>query len=305
MIYTLTLNPALDYTMRFSHVVRGTVNRADTVRITPGGKGINVSLVLARLGIPNVALGFLAGSTGRELERLLQEEGVTTGFVVLPEGQTRINVKLFDPDQLDLNAPGPDLTEAGLTTLRETLSHLQPEDTLVLSGALPGSAPQDLYERILEELPPDVTVVVDTTGEALSRTLSFHPFLVKPNWQELQELFGVETPSFESEETWNLTEQLQRRGAENVLVSGGGDGALLLDRTGERHFLPPASGQLIGDVGCGDSMVAGFLAGFAHTGDYSMAFRLGAAAGAATAFSEDLGDRALICSIFHREEPQW
>lgn len=299
MIYTVTLSPALDYVLRLPHLTHEDVNRAQTGEIFYGGKGINVSVILSRLGVQNRALGFSAGFTGQELERLLRRDGIETDFVHPEQGMTRINVKIFAERQLDINAPGGDITQADIDRLYEKLDALKGGDVLVLAGTVPRSVPRDIYERILERLQyRDIRFVVDTTGESLERVLKYRPFLIKPNHHELSELCGVELQADDEEAIVGHARQLQRAGARNVLVSRGKCGATLLDETGGVHAAGIVPGKPVNNVGCGDSMVAGFLAGYEKSGDYGEALRLGSAAGNATAFCEGLAQRSEIEKIF-------
>ncbi|MCI8406847.1 MAG: 1-phosphofructokinase family hexose kinase [Oscillospiraceae bacterium] len=293
MIYTITLNPALDYTAVLPELSPGRVNRLGPEQITPGGKGLNVSMMLRRLGTNSVALGFAAGFTGRELERLLQESGCRTELIFLPEGCTRINLKL-QPSGTELNGQGPSIPREAAEQLLSRLDRLSTSDYLVLAGNVPPSLPPDSFRRILERGGAS-RLLVDCTGEQLRQALSFRPFLVKPNHHELGDLFGevLSTP----DEILSRARSLQELGARNVLVSMGGDGALLLDEAGGLHSARPPQGQVINPVGAGDSMVAGFLAGWLEREDYAHAFRMGLCAGSATAFSPWLGGRSQVDSL--------
>lgn len=298
MIYTVTLSPALDYVLRLTYLTHEDVNRADKSEIFYGGKGINVSVILSRLGVKNRALGFAAGFTGQELERLLRQDGIETDFVRVAQGMTRINVKIFAQQQIDINAPGCDISPADIDRLHEKLDALQAGDILVLAGSVPGSVPRDIYERILERLQHrQIRFVVDTTGESLQRVLKYRPFLIKPNHHELSELSGVEISAEDEAGIICQARKLQRAGARNVLVSRGKHGATLLDESGGVHTMGIVPGKPVNNVGCGDSMVAGFLAGYERHGDYLEALRLGSAAGNATAFCEGLAQREEIETI--------
>ncbi len=296
MIYTVTFNPALDYTVFLEQLEPGEVNRIRRDLLLYGGKGINVSWVLQELGMETVALGFSAGFTGRQLEQGLAAHGIRTDFVRLPEGMTRINVKIKAAQETDLNAPGPEIPASALHTLEEKLEHLKPGDVLVLAGSIPPSLPSNVYEKILSRLEGrGILYVVDATGDLLKKVLKYRPFLVKPNRQELGELFHqtLETDDQVADAAWAL----QKEGASNVLVSLGKDGALLADAHGVRHRMGVTPGKPVNAVGAGDSMVAGFLAGYLQTGDYSFALRLGTAAGGATATSDGLGTRETILKL--------
>lgn len=293
MIYTLTFNPAIDYVMHPVSFTEGITNRSDFEEYFIGGKGINVSLVLGQLGLDSVAMGFTAGFTGRAMEAELQEKGVSTDFVRLEEGFTRINLKLKGEQETELNGKGPHIGEAELAKMLEKLRKLKKGDILVLAGSIPGSLPSDIYERIMEELSPlGVSFAVDAAGQLLKNSLAYSPFIIKPNVQELSELFGRELASHE--DIIAAARELQTMGAENVLVSMAGEGSILLDREGKTHFMPALKGEVLGSVGAGDSMLAGFISGYIQTGDFAFALRLGTACGGATAFSRGLAQREKI-----------
>ena len=297
MVYTLTLNPALDYVMKVGTLRYDDINRSKSETLYYGGKGINVSVVLTRLGIPNKALGFVAGFTGDELERMLIADNIACDFVHLASGLTRVNVKIKADTELDINGNGPDVSEQELEQLLCKLDGIEAGDVLVLAGAVPKNLPDDIYERILARLDGrGVKFVVDATGDLLLKVLKFHPFLVKPNHHELGDLFGVTTKTDAEIETY--AKKLQDMGAANVLVSRGGDGATLIDESGAVNSIGNAKGTLVNSVGCGDSMVAGFVAGCLQQQDYAHALRLGAACGNATAFSEGLAERTDIDRLF-------
>ena len=297
MVYTITLNPALDYVMKVGSLRFDDINRSKAEQIYYGGKGINVSVVLSRLGTENKALGFVAGFTGEELERMLKEDNIECDFNHLQNGLTRVNVKIKADTELDINANGPDVSEAEIEELLTKLDDIKEGDVLVLAGAVPKNLPSDVYEKILQRLSGrGVKFVVDATGELLLKVLKFKPFLVKPNHHELGDLFSVTTKTDEEIEIY--AKKLQQMGASNVLVSRGGDGAMLIDEFGTVKKIGNAKGTLINSVGCGDSMVAGFVAGFLQKGDYEHALRLGAACGNATAFSEGLAEKKDIDRIY-------
>lgn len=297
MIYTVTVNPALDYVMHVDALRFDDINRTTGESLFYGGKGINVSVVLTRLGVETCALGFLAGFTGRQLEDMLLAEGVACDFHYLTEGYTRINVKIKAGTELDINARGPAASPADVAALVARTRRLGPKDFLVLAGSIPSTLPDDLYETLLAEVEGSgARFVVDATGELLRRVLKFRPFLVKPNHHELGDLFGVSTETDGEIETY--ARRLQEMGARNVLVSRASKGALLVDETGGVHTIGVAKGKLVNSVGCGDSMVAGFLAGYVQTGDYAHALRLGSACGGATAFSEGLGTKDGILAVY-------
>lgn len=291
MIYTVTFNPSLDYVVQVDDFAVGEINRTRTESIYPGGKGINVSLVLQNLGLPSVALGFTAGFSGAEIERLLQEAGCRCDFIAVKAGYSRINTKIISDAETALNGQGPQLSEAELAALFNKLRRLTQDDVLVLAGSIPASLPDNIYEQILELLQPVGTrVVVDATGDLLLKVLKYRPFLIKPNHEELGEFFG-RGPLLTEEEILAAAQRLQQQGARNVLVSRGANGALLLDENGKMHKQASPKGTLVNSVGAGDSMVAGFLAGYLQTQDYDAALRLGVAAGSASAFKAWLATR--------------
>lgn len=292
MIYTVTFNPAIDYIVHTGTMQVGQVNRSQGEELYFGGKGINVSFVLHELGLPSKALGFVAGFTGAAIEAGIQEQGIATDFVHLDSGFSRINVKIKSGEETELNGQGPNISEAAAAELFEKLNQLQDGDILILAGSIPNTMPADSYEKILAHLSDKkIKVVVDATKDLLLKVLPYHPFLIKPNNHELGELFGVTLHSIEEIATY--AKKLQEMGAQNVLISMAGDGALLIDETGKQHVCGVCKGTVKNSVGAGDSMVAGFVAGSMH-GDYEAALKLGTAAGGATAFSEGLAQRAEI-----------
>ena len=292
MIYTVTFNPAIDYIVHTGTMQVGQVNRSQGEELYFGGKGINVSFVLHELGLPSKALGFVAGFTGAAIEAGIQEQGIATDFVHLDSGFSRINVKIKSSEETELNGQGPNISEAAVAELFEKLNQLQGGDVLILAGSIPNTMPADSYEKILAHLSDKkIKVVVDATKDLLLKVLPYHPFLIKPNNHELGELFGVTLHSIEEIATY--AKKLQEMGAQNVLISMAGDGALLIDETGKQHVCGVCKGTVKNSVGAGDSMVAGFVAGSMH-GDYEAALKLGTAAGGATAFSEGLAQRAEI-----------
>ena len=299
MIYTVTFNPALDYVVRLPAFAPGEVNRTESEDIQLGGKGINVSCVLGQLGFKSVALGFVAGFTGEAVEAGLARRGVNADFIRLPEGLTRINVKIKAFVETEINGRGPAIPAGALEELFRKLERLAAGDVLVLAGSIPASLPSDIYQRILERLAPKgVLCAVDATGELLVKVLPYRPFLIKPNGHELGEIFGRTLSS--DGEIAECARLLQQKGARNVLVSMAGDGALLLDEGGNVHRLEAFRGKVKNSVGAGDSMVAGFLAGWLEKGDWAWALRLGSACGSATAFSDALATRAEIEALLNR-----
>ena len=299
MIYTVTFNPALDYVVRMDALVLGQVNRTVSEDVQLGGKGINVSWVLRELGHENVALGFVAGFTGKAIENGLAAKGVATDFIHLPAGLTRINVKLKAGEETEINGKGPDISAEALEELLCKLDALGEGDVLVLAGSIPASMPSDVYESILARLEgKKVLCAVDATRDLLVNVLKYKPFLIKPNNHELGEIFGRVLNT--DEEIRECAEKLQQQGARNVLVSMAGDGAMLLDENGGCHRLAAYKGKVENSVGAGDSMVAGFLAGYLDTGDYAHALRVGSAAGSATAFSDVLATRPEIEALLNQ-----
>ena len=299
MIYTVTFNPAIDYVVRVEDFSLGQVNRSSREEIQFGGKGINVSVMLKHLGTDSCALGFLAGFTGKAIEDGLHRMGIRTDFIHLSQGMTRINVKLKAKEETEINGQGPGISQADFQKLLEQVALLQPGDTLVLAGSIPQSLPDDVYERIIQSLAgKDIQVVVDATRDLLCHVLKYRPFLIKPNHIELGEIFDRTLHT--DEEIRECASLLQQRGARNVLVSMAGDGAILLDETGAFHKIAAPKGKVKNSVGAGDSMVAGFLAGYLQSWDYETALRIGAAAGSATAFSEGLAQRDEVQALLDR-----
>lgn len=301
MIYTVTFNPCLDYVVQIDHMALGDINRTKKEDIFPGGKGVNVSVILSNLGLPNKALGFVAGFTGTQLENSIRAYGCDTDFIHLEEGLTRINVKIYSEQESEINGQGPLITPEALETLYQKLDALQREDILILSGSVPNTLPQDIYETILQKLQrKGIRVVVDATKDLLKNTLPYQPFLIKPNHHELGELFGKSLQS--DEEIIEHAKKLQELGARNVLISMAGKGAILVTETGEILNELPPKGTVVNSVGAGDSMVAGFLAGYLQTGDYGKALELGIAAGSATAFTSWLATKNEIMRLVKYEE---
>ena len=299
MIYTVTLNPALDYIVSVSKFQMGKTNRAEEEKLFPGGKGINVSIVLKNLGVESTALGFVSGFVGLEICRKLEEQGICEHFIRLRQGCSRINIKFKECDGTEINGRGPEIDSASSRQLMEQIAGLGDGDILSLAGSIPDSLPDTVYRDILERLEgKKIPVVVDAAGELLRQALPHRPFLVKPNHHELGELFGVEVHS--REEAVPYAKKLQEQGAVNVLVSMSKEGAVLLDGEGGVHMLPAPEGKLVNAVGAGDSMVAGFLAGWLEQKSYDHAFRMGVAAGSASAFSETLASREEVERLYRR-----
>lgn len=297
MVYTVTFNPSLDYIITVDDFKMGKTNRTKTEQMLPGGKGINVSTVLSNLGIENTALGFIAGFTGEEILKKVEEMKIRHDFIRIREGFSRINIKLKDFDGTEINGKGPVIRKEDLEQLFEKLDQLQEGDTLVLAGSIPGSMPDSIYKDILTRLSGrGIHFVVDATKDLLLNVLEYGPFLIKPNNHELGEIFHTELHTRES--VIPYARKMQELGAKNVLVSMAGEGAVLLDQNGEVHMLPAPKGKLINAVGAGDSMVAGFLAGWMKSGQYETAFRMGIAAGSASAFSELLATEEEVKKVY-------
>lgn len=297
MIYTVTCNPSLDYRMELEQLKPGETNRVQSAALTAGGKGLNVSVVLYHLGMETTALGFVAGFVGEEIEQRMEQTGCHCRFVHLPEGCSRINVKLRGGEETtELNAPGPAIPAAAIDELTRQLEALQPGDTLVLAGSIPLTMPKTIYADWMARLSGrNLEFVVDSTGDTLRRALPHHPFLVKPNHHELGDLFDVKIDSKEKAAAYG--KRLQEMGARNVLVSMSGDGAVLCTEEGTVFVQNAAKGTVVNDVGAGDSMIAGFLTGWSRTKDYREALHLGAASGAASAFSAGLAGKAEIEAV--------
>ena len=293
MIYTVTFNPSIDYIVSMNHFSLGKTNRTTEEKMFPGGKGINVSTVLTNLGISNIALGFIAGFTGTEIKHLSQERGILCDFITLPEGNNRINVKLKDYDGTEINGSGPNIPDTKLKELIEQLYRLKDGDSLVLAGSIPSSVPSSIYQTIMEKLKEKkVNIVVDATKDLLKNALPFRPFLIKPNRHELEEAFDIIIES--KEEAIRYARHLQRMGARNVMVSLSGDGAVFVSEEGESFEADVPPGKLINAVGSGDSMIAGFLAGWETTANYEQAFKMAVAAGSASAYSEELASKKQV-----------
>ena len=299
MIYTVTFNPSLDYIVSVDDFRLGLTNRTSSELLLPGGKGINVSTILTNLGIESTALGFVAGFTGDEIIRRAEQIGVRSDFIRIEDGTSRINVKLKSIDGTEINGMGPDISGEKTEELMRKLDALDKGDVLVLAGSIPSSMPDDIYSRILKRLEGKaVTFVVDATGELLLNVLKYHPFLIKPNNHELGDLFGVELKT--RKEVVPYGRKLQEMGARNVLISMAGEGAVLVAEDGSVYDTPAPKGVLVNAVGSGDSMVAGFTAGWMEKKDYRHAFYMGVAAGSASAFSEYLATKDEIMSLYER-----
>ncbi|HJC09912.1 MAG TPA: 1-phosphofructokinase [Candidatus Blautia merdigallinarum] len=299
MVYTVTFNPSLDYIVSVEGFQMGKTNRTAKEQMLPGGKGINVSTVLKNLGIPNIALGFSSGFTGEEIKRRVEEMGLASDFINLQNGYSRINVKMKDFDGTEINGQGPDISPSETEKLLEKLDGLKEGDVLVLAGSIPRTMPDSIYSDILRRLDgKGILTVVDATGELLLHVLEYSPFLIKPNNHELGEIFQVKLET--REDVAPYARKLQEKGARNVLVSMAGQGAVLLDENGQVHMLPAPKGKLVNAVGAGDSMVAGFLAGWLTKKDYEYAFRMGISAGSASAFSENLATKKEVEEVYRQ-----
>ena len=301
MIYTITFNPALDYITQVENFKIGEINRTKTETILPGGKGLNVSIVLKNLGIENTALGFVAGFTGEELIRKLETQGVKTDFVKVKDGITRINVKISSVndnsvEETALNGMGPQITKENIEELMNKIQNMTVDDFVILSGSIPKNIDNNIYEKICEILnEKGITFIVDSTQELLINVLKYKPFLIKPNKEELKET--VKRNIHTKEDIINSAKTLQEMGAQNVLVSLGDDGAILLTREGKTYYSEAPKGDVVNTVGSGDSMVAGFLAGYYKAKDYEYALKMGVSAGSASAFSVELATKEKVDSI--------
>ena len=301
MIYTVTFNPSLDYIVRVDDLKLGEVNRVSYENILPGGKGINVSIVLKNLGHDNCALGFTAGFTGAEIEHRLAEAGITCDFIKVAKGMSRINVKVRSHEESEINGLGPDITQADIDALFAKLDELKAGDYLVIAGSVPSTLPADMYERIMSRLDGrGVNIAVDAERDLLTRVLKYHPFVIKPNNHELGAIFGVKLAK--KDEVVPYAKKLQEQGARNVLISMAGEGAVFVSEDGEVAMSEAPKGTLVNSVGAGDSMVAGFVAGTIETGDYAKAFRMGLCTGSASAFSPDLATRPEVEALLKQLE---
>ena len=299
MIFTVTFNPSLDYIVRVDEMRLGTINRTNYEQLLPGGKGINVSIVLGNLGHPSRALGFSAGVTGVALEKLLADTGVDADLVHVKAGFTRINAKVKAVEETEINGQGPRIVPEDVDAFFSKLDVLGQDDTLVISGSVPNTLPSDMYEQVMERLAGrGVRIVVDAERDLLTRVLPYRPFLVKPNNHELGDIFGVTLKT--RDEVVPYARRMQEMGAQNVLVSMAGEGGVLVAADGQVYQSPAAKGTVVNSVGAGDSCVAGFLAGLMETGSYQTAFRMGLAAGSASAFSDHLATRPEVEDLMSR-----
>lgn len=296
MIYTVTLNPSIDYIIETDKFKIGEVNRANKEELYPGGKGINVSLMLNELQVENTALGFLGGFIGEYIENTLASNGVNTEFIKLEKGFSRINLKIKNEVETEINGKGPHISEDNLQLLYKKIEKLKDEDILVLCGSIPKSLSNTLYQDIISMVAKkNVKVIVDATSNLLLNTLKYNPFLIKPNIHELEEVFDTKIDCIDS--TIFYATKLKDMGAENVLISMGKDGALLIDSKGKIYLSNAPYGDVVNTVGSGDSMVAGFISGYLKTKEYKEALKLGASCGSATAFSSGIGEKKLIDTL--------
>ena len=298
MIYTVTFNPSLDYIVSVDDFKLGLTNRTSSELILPGGKGTNVSTVLKNLGFESTALGFVAGFTGNEIVKRLNDMGIKSDFISIENGISRINLKLKSIDGTEINGAGPDISEEKVNKLMDKLNQLKEGDVLVLAGSIPSSMSDNIYRDIMADLKDrGVMIVVDATKDLLLNVLEYHPFLIKPNNHELGEIFDVKLTT--REEVIPYGRKLQEKGARNVLVSMAGEGAVLIAEDGQVFDAPAPKGKLINGVGAGDSMVAGFVAGWIEKQDYEYAFHMGVASGSASAFSENLATKEEVEAILN------
>lgn len=297
MIYTITFNPALDYIMVVPSCRSGEVNRTESEKIMAGGKGINVSIVLNNMGVENTALGFISGFTGGAIENILADMNCKTDFIKLDNGFSRINVKIKSDTETEINGQGPDISDDAVKKLYEKLDSLNDGDTLVLAGSIPSSLSDSIYCEIMDYLKDKkLNIVVDATKDLLVNVLKYKPFLVKPNNHEIGEIFGVELKT--RSEVVPYAKKMQKMGAKNVLVSMAGEGAVFVGENGEVYESEAPKGKLVNSTGAGDSMVAGFLAGYMEKQDFMYALKMGLSAGSASAFSENLATKEEILNVF-------
>lgn len=293
MIYTVTLNPSIDYVIKVDKLTTGNINRVNEEHVYSGGKGINVTRILKSLDNDNIALGFVSGFTGDYIINSLQELNLKSDFIKVKEGFTRINVKVKSEEETEINGQGPKISEEELNQFYKVIDKLVDGDILILSGSIPSCLDERLYESIMKKVEDrDIKVIVDATKNLLLNVLKYKPFLIKPNNHELAEMFNVELNS--TEDVVFYARKLKEMGAQNVLISMGKDGALLVTENDEIFASSVAKGEVVNSVGAGDSMVAGFIAGYLKSNSYEEALRLGAASGGATAFSSDLATREFI-----------
>ena len=296
MIYTVTFNPSLDYIVDVDHLTLGRVNRTKAEIIYPGGKGINVSIVLKNLGFDSTALGFLAGFTGEEIRSRMEAAGIRADFIEVPEGMSRINMKIRSDEESEINGMGPYIRPEDIEALYRKLDAMQEGDVLVLAGSIPSMMPETMYSDIMKRLSEKkIRIAVDATRDLLMNVMPFHPFVIKPNNHELGEIFDVELKT--REEVIPYAKKLQEKGARNVIVSMAGEGAVLVAEDGSEYLSEAPKGKVVNSVGAGDSMVAGFIAGYLSGGSYEQAFRMGVCTGSASAFSEQLATKEEVDAL--------
>ena len=304
MIYTITLNPSIDYIVRLDELKLGITNRTTSEEYYYGGKGINVSLVLAELDMDSTAYGFVAGFTGKAIENGIRNDRIITDFIKLKEGISRINVKIKAGVETEINCQGPHIDETELERLLQKIDRIATGDTLILAGSIPNTMPDDVYARMMERIRfKKVRIVVDATKKLLVNSLKYKPFMIKPNRQELSEIFDVDVQT--EEDIVHYAKELQKMGAQNVLISLGGEGAMLIDENGHKHKAGVLKEKVINTVGSGDSMVAGFVAGYEKTRDYSYALKLGSICGNATAFLSGLATKEKINELLDKFEKEF
>lgn len=296
MIYTVTLNPSIDYIVRLDELKTGITNRTNNEEFFFGGKGINVSCILAELGLESTAFGFVAGFTGDAIEKGIRNDKIITDFIRLKKGISRINIKIKASEETEINCQGPYIEDSELKRLMNKVERITDGDTLIIAGNIPNIMPNDVYEKMLMKVQnKNVRVVVDATKQLLLNVLKYKPFLIKPNRQELSEMFDVELNSEDDIEKY--ANKLRTMGAKNVLISLGKDGAMLIDENAKKHKSGVLKGKVINTVGSGDSMVAGFIAGYEQKQDYDYALKLGSACGNATAFMSGLANKEKIFEL--------
>ena len=301
MIYTVTFNPSLDYIVSVPGFELGKTNRTESEQLLPGGKGINVSILLNHIGIESTALGFCAGFTGEEIKRQLKVQGIHTDFIQMENGCARINLKLQNVEGTEINGMGPAISEEKTKELLELLDALKEGDVLVLAGSIPASMPDDMYRNIAARMEgKKILLAVDATKDLLVNVLEYHPFVIKPNNHELGEIFGVKIT--EKEDVITYAKKMQEKGAGNVLVSMAGDGAVLVAEDGSIFQAEAPKGKVVNSVGAGDSMVAGFVTGYLKTGSYKEAFQMGVCTGSASAFSEELATEPEVLALLDKNK---
>lgn len=304
MIYTVTFNPSLDYYVDIENLNIGTTNRSTNEHIKAGGKGINVSIMLNNLGIKSIPLGFIAGFTGAEIKSKVEGLGLKSDFIELKNGYSRINIKIKGNNETEINASGPIIDPSSIMQLTQKLSSLENGDILVLSGNIPPSIPASTYADIIKNISSkDILTVVDATGDLLINTLGHKPFLIKPNLQEISDLFNVKLETYK--DVIPYAKKLRDMGASNVLISMGSDGGVLATQDDEILICKAPLGKSINSVGAGDATVAGFIAGWHQNKDIAHAFKMGISSGSASAFSLDFPPKSEVYSIYEKLEIEY